>query len=498
MPLGKRCGVDLDNALGYEVPRKVFIKDGCIGLAYWATVIGCGVALLVQIFAISKGHYKTGQVGGALRVQAQGPKVEWTSQELGQRLPYCLDSSVNTPAFQNTSDYVVFDRGVGANQKFYYQYRDSVVSERYACQYLDEKWEVANPLEPNSAFFPTRYITYKETAPSCKTAPNSRTTINECTYAPAGLKTRWYVPDVEAFTLWIVHGISVPSIASSWTKDQMVSGQLLDQSGKPVDVCAFYRRRNPAAPCPLNPDMPEANMTHYVSIGVKNVPDIVPIGSLLEAAGINSLDETNFLTDSYRYGGVTLVVQLNYNNYGGLTYDSWKDVKYTMTVEAVRGKVKGVFATPDDAVQWPSTSRTVFERSGLRIIFTFSGTMGKPDFFSGFVAVFTIANALTWAAVAMGLFISKCLTFSPVYKAYITTKTLDLPAGADKRLANEINTLFTEHGVVRARARAGVGGGCARGAAFTTLPPTPFSQPPRRTLYCHASPLCSMRPRRQR
>jgi len=60
--------------------------------------------------------------------------------------------------------------------------------------------------------------------------------------------------------------------------------------------------------------------------------------------------------------------------------------------------------------------------------------------------------------VAMGLFISKCLTFSPVYKAYITTKTLDLPAGADKRLANEINTLFTEHGVVRARARAGVGG----------------------------------------
>ena len=200
-------------------------------------------------------------------------------------------------------------------------------------------------------------------------------------------------------------------------------------------------------------------------MGVRNVPDIVPIGSLLEAAGISSLDETNFLTDSYRYGGVTLVVQLNYNNFGGLAYDSWKDVKYTMRVEAVRGKVKGVTAvSPTGAV--PSTSRTVFERSGLRIIFTFSGDMGRPDFFSGFVAVFTIANALTWAAVAMGIFISKCLTFSPVYKAYITTKTLDLPVGADKRLADEINTLFTEHGVVRACNRGGL---CARRAL--PLPP---------------------------
>ena len=266
MPLGKRCGVDLDEALGYEVPRKVFIKDGCIGLAYWATVVGCGLGLLVQIFALSKGHYKTGMVGGAVRVQPLGPKFEWSSQALGQSLPYCLDNSVNTPVFSNTSDFKVFP---GTST---YQYRENVVSPRYACQYLDEKWEVTNPLEPNSAFFPTRYVTYTETAPLCSAtatkALNSdgrtvlNTTINECTYAPAGTKTSWYVPDVEAYTLWIVHGISVPTISTSWTKDQMVSGQLLDQSGKPVDVCAFYQRRNPAAPCPYNPDQPVANNTH--------------------------------------------------------------------------------------------------------------------------------------------------------------------------------------------------------------------------------------------
>ena len=40
---------------GYEVPRTVFIKDGAIGLTYWMAVVGCGIALLVQIFAITKG-----------------------------------------------------------------------------------------------------------------------------------------------------------------------------------------------------------------------------------------------------------------------------------------------------------------------------------------------------------------------------------------------------------------------------------------------------------
>ncbi len=53
-----------------------------------------------------------------------------------------------------------------------------------------------------------------------------------------------------------------------------------------------------------------------ISIGAKNVPDIVSVGTLLEAAGVTSLDETGLpITDSHRYGGITLVVYLTYNNF---------------------------------------------------------------------------------------------------------------------------------------------------------------------------------------
>jgi len=249
-------------------------------------------------------------VGGAVRVQPLAPHPEWTSQNLNISLPYCTDDSVNTAAFSNTSDYMAWPNGSFA-------FTGGVPSPRHQCLYLDEKWLVTNPLEPNSIFFPTRIRTYTETASSC--APTITKVVNgravfaltqdECTYT-AGSRSNYYVPDVEAYTLMIVHSISVPTISYAWSKDDMISGQLIGVDGAPVKVCNFYQKRNPNATCPYNFDRPEANRTNYVSVGVRNVPDIIPIGALLEAAGVKSLDETSLLTDTYRYGGLTLVVQL--------------------------------------------------------------------------------------------------------------------------------------------------------------------------------------------
>jgi hypothetical protein len=76
----------------------------------------------------------------------------------------------------------------------------------------------------------------------------------------------------------VQHSVTVPLLGASWTKDQMVSGTLVDQRGRAVDPCAFYRRRNPAAACPRNPSLPVANAAQYISLGVQNVPDIVAVG----------------------------------------------------------------------------------------------------------------------------------------------------------------------------------------------------------------------------
>ncbi len=56
------------------MPRNVLIKDGVIGLANKALIFGCGIALLVQIFALDKGYYLTGQITGASRLQVEAPR----------------------------------------------------------------------------------------------------------------------------------------------------------------------------------------------------------------------------------------------------------------------------------------------------------------------------------------------------------------------------------------------------------------------------------------
>lgn len=63
-----------------------------------------------------------------------------------------------------------------------------------------------------------------------------------------------------------------------------LNGKMLDQSGKPIDPCAPYAntRRFPpnGVPCP----------TSVVAVGVSGRRDIVTIATLLQAAGISSLD----------------------------------------------------------------------------------------------------------------------------------------------------------------------------------------------------------------
>lgn len=372
-----RTGVWLDNKLAYNVGRTVSIKDGYIGFFYYAVVFGCGIALLVQMFFLDKGYYAVGQLTGVSRIQAQAPYPEWSSSSLQIPLPYCSDTStIQAPASNESYPglYYIYPPTSTAPNGLYNRV-GHVQSERYSCMFLDEKYEITDPLSPEQVFLPTRIVTYTETAPLCSVSASHITssgrsvqniTSGECTYvATASPKSKYYTSDIESYTLMIQHSVAVPFLDSSWDKNDMESGRIVDINGKVVDPCNWYRKRNPLAACPYNYDSPVATPTKYISVGARGVPDIVSVGTLLEAAGVESLDETGFpLTDSHRYGGITLVVQINYDNYYS---DNWRRAKYEYKVQAVRGKVKGIYGVAP-AGQIPSNSRYVYERSGIRVM----------------------------------------------------------------------------------------------------------------------------------
>jgi hypothetical protein len=221
----------------------------------------------------------------------------------------------------------------------------------------------------------------------------------------------------------------------------MEQGRILDGAGNVVDPCAYYRRRNPSAPCPSNAQ-PNPNATNYISVGLNGVPDIISIGTLLEAAGVASLD-TNGVpsSETLRYGGLTLVVQLTYDN--TFTTDFMR-ARYSFKVQAIPGKVKGVFSTSSTGAV-PATSRYTFERSGIRVVLVFAGTVGKPDFTAAWTAAMSIATALTIAGILTTQLVTYFLTLSPVYSRYMTATTHDLSAFTTKDQLAAVKKAFVDN-----------------------------------------------------
>ncbi len=73
---------------------------------------------------------------------------------------------------------------------------------------------------------------------------------------------------------------------------QSLSGRLLDAQGAKVDPCQFYFK-----PCD------SADASAPVRVGAMGKPDIVPLGALLAAAGIKSLDDASDALDPSGNGG---------------------------------------------------------------------------------------------------------------------------------------------------------------------------------------------------
>jgi hypothetical protein len=93
---------------------------------------------------------------------------------------------------------------------------------------------------------------------------------------------------------------------------QSLAGRLVDAKGSRVEPCQFV-----AQPCdPAAPNAP-------VRVGVMGKPDIVPLGALLAAAGVNSLDDASDALDAsgsgdvgepHRVSGLVVIVTILYDN----------------------------------------------------------------------------------------------------------------------------------------------------------------------------------------
>lgn len=157
----------------------------------------------------------------------------------------------------------------------YYRVPGGVAAPQLSCLYASASMILPDPASSLGLYLPTYMEVVNETieqgcegysTPAC----DSWITLE-------GSRHRYYIPDLRWYLININHGFtSSVGIAKS---SQDISGQLLDRSGRAMDLCASYHKH--ALPCP-----PEVS-TSLVS---GSPTDFLPVQALLNAAGIESFD----------------------------------------------------------------------------------------------------------------------------------------------------------------------------------------------------------------
>lgn len=82
---------------------------------------------------------------------------------------------------------------------------------------------------------------------------------------------------------------------------------MVDELGAKIDPCAAYASRGRACPS-------------FIKVGVDGFPDIIALQSLLDAVGVNSLDEIGgqrggVANETLRFSGVIILLSISYSNF---------------------------------------------------------------------------------------------------------------------------------------------------------------------------------------
>jgi hypothetical protein len=181
---------------------------------------------------------------------------------------------------------------------------------RAQCHYDSDEFVVYPRMEVQALLAASHVIEKHESRPDGCSPPAH---ANCSRWVAQGPPKSFYVPDIDRFTLFIDHTMSVVRENGETVSKNAIDmeGRLVDAGGRWMDPCVFYT--NLHLPCPK-----------YVHVGAVGVTDIVPLGALLLSAGVTSLDEQSFVAyaredaghhhpnTTHRAAGLLLIVYIEY------------------------------------------------------------------------------------------------------------------------------------------------------------------------------------------
>ena len=204
---------------------------------------------------------------------------------------------------------------------------------------------------------------------------------------------------------------------------------VLTRVGHRIDPCAAYAARNFTCPS-------------FVNVGSINAVDVLPLETLLSAAGVHNLDMGGgsgggLPDESLRFSGIILLVQIEYTNFF-LSDSSWPGdapgtssfdmdtVNYNYRVSMVANANFNSASYLVNSTTIPTSNRVTYTMAGIRVAVTQAGRIGSFDVFSLLVNVIVGMGLLAIAETIVNFIALNVLPLRFLYRRLITKNTVDM------------------------------------------------------------------------
>jgi len=343
----------------YDTVSVVRIRDKRLALLHYLCLIGILFYIIIWTVWFNQAYYAVEAPVGTVRINPMAP-----SERKGDKwkdpvdIPYCRNESMGRTQING------FDL--------------------YKCKYYDSAIDVFPQAVDSSISIASRikFSTQSTSNPEFD-SPNTTWSDDE------NSTDIYYLADIERFTLQIDHTFVAPNLG--------IQGNARELPGKIINMTN-------SSDTEINkPLLPE-----WEKIGIVNETDIISVGTLLNAAGVN-IDEMSVLpNESIRYSGAIFLVVMDYqNNLDFLFRKNESGFRYTIHVELINNtEYKAVQAVYTKKL---SGGRTIYNRHAIHFVFLQTGKLVAFDF-----------QVLLLSLVSgMGMF-----AFSTLIVDFISTKLL--------------------------------------------------------------------------
>lgn len=366
--------LDWDTLLSYSTIKIVKIYDRRLGIIHYIFQLLILVYIVVYSLVLQQRYLRSEQPYGSVRSTLREPNA--TALPDSTELPYCLQNQrrqVNSEG--NFSNYnCIF--GLGNDVTF--------------------------PPAPTNSIYATTRIkdTTLKVPDNCTVTTPLKPLSKACIPVTASTSQSYYVANIEDFTVFLEHAVygQINNIAVT---NNGLKGEL------------YYQGRE-------QPD----------ELSGPRAGDILTLRTVLEAAGIKSLDAPSGVAggNTYRYDGIELVVIITYSNRASEP----SLLKYRYDISVIPGVDSAAF-DPSQIVD--STTMVTSARHGIKLIYIIAGSIGVFDFQTLLVNIVSSVVLLKAATTVVDILMEYVMPDKDKYKSHKYEESEDF---SDERAMNRM------------------------------------------------------------